>query len=40
MYNAIYEEITNENSLSIVKSSIFYLCHWSKGFQGEIAKAL
>jgi hypothetical protein len=33
-------EINNENSLSIIKSCIFFLCHWTKGFQTEIAKRL
>lgn len=26
--------------MSILKTSIFYLCHWSKEFQSEIAKSL
>lgn len=32
--------MTFQNGLNIVKSSIFFLCHWTKQFQSEIAKSL
>lgn len=32
--------MTFYNGLDIVKSSIFFICHWSKHFQSEIAKNL
>ena len=32
------QEISNENSLRILKSSLFYVCNWSKRFQSEVAK--
>ena len=33
-------EINHQNSLSVIKSSIFFLCHWSKHLQSEVAKLL
>lgn len=33
-------EVTFNNGLNVVKSSIFFLCHWTKQFQSEIAKCL
>lgn len=38
-YNS-YSEMTFNNGLSVVKSSIFFLCHWTKQFQSDIAKNL
>lgn len=33
-------EVTSHNHLRIVKSSVFFLCHWSKKFQRHIATKL
>jgi len=36
----VYLAITQENHLNLIKSSLFFVCHWSKRFQIEIAKRL
>lgn len=37
---SIYAEIHHENSLTVVKTCIFFLCHWSKTLQSEVARRL
>jgi len=36
----IYSAITQENHLNLIKSSLFFVCYWSKRFQVEIAKRI
>lgn len=36
----MHAEIHHENSLTVVKSCVFFLCHWSKALQSEVARRL
>ena len=36
----IREDVTSYHNLKIIKTSVFFLCHWSKKFQNRIATKL
>lgn len=35
-----YTALLHENRLNITKSSLFFICHWTKNLQTEVAKRL
>lgn len=35
-----YEELITSNALSVLKSSVFFICRWSKHFQNSLAQSL
>jgi hypothetical protein len=40
MYHLAYAEVTVYDKFQLIKTNVFFLCHWTKNFQKNIASKL